>query len=132
MAASKQELLAAEEIGEVIADQWLSTFERLERYEEIQRLQYSGLNFESEIKEQVTDSAISGKKIVVSGVFTSISRNELKALIETQGGVNVSSISSKTDYVFAGDGMGPAKLTKATRLDVPILNETEVRTLLNL
>ena len=69
---------------------------------------------------------------MVSGVFTSISRNELKALIETQGGVNVSSISSKTDYVFAGDGMGPAKLKKATSLDVPILNETEVRTLLNL
>ena len=132
MAANKQELLAAEEIGEVIADQLLSTFQRPERYEEIQRLQYSGLNFESEIKEQVTDSAISGKKIVVSGVFTSISRNELKALIETQGGVNVSSISSKTDYVFAGDGMGPAKLKKATSLDVPILNETEVRTLLNL
>ncbi len=132
MAANKQELLAAEEIGEVIADQLLSTFQRPERYEEIQRLQYSGLNFESEIKEQFTDSAISGKKIVVSGVFTSISRNELKALIETQGGVNVSSISSKTDYVFAGDGMGPAKLKKATSLDVPILNETEVRTLLNL
>ena len=132
MAANKQELLAAEEIGEVIADQLLSTFQRPERYEEIQRLQYSGLNFESEIKEQVTDSPISGKKIVVSGVFTSISRNELKALIETQGGVNVSSISSKTDYVFAGDGMGPAKLKKATSLDVPILNETEVRTLLNL
>ena len=53
-------------------------------------------------------------------------------IIETQGGVNVSSISSKTDYVFAGDGMGPAKLKKATSLDVPILNETEVRTLLNL
>ena len=132
MAANKQELLAAEEIGEVIADQLLSTFQRPERYEEIQRLQYSGLNFESEIKEQVTDSPISGKKIVVSGVFTSISRNELKALIETQGGVNVSSISSKTDYVFAGDGMGPAKLKKATSLNVPILNETEVRTLLNL
>ena len=132
MAANKQELLAAEEIGEVIADQLLSTFQRPERYEEIQRLQYSGLNFEAEIKEQVTDSPISGKKIVISGVFTSISRNELKALIETQGGVNVSSISSKTDYVFAGEGMGPAKLKKAKQLNVPILNENEVRALLNL
>lgn len=132
MAANKEELLAAEEIGEVIADQLLSTFQRTERNEEIRRLQYHGLNFEAEIKEQVTDSAISGKKIVVSGVFNSISRNELKAHIETQGGVNVSSISSKTDYVFAGEGMGPAKLKKATSLNVPILNETEVRTLLNL
>lgn len=132
MAANKEELLAAEEIGEVIADQLLSTFQRTERNEEIRRLQYHGLNFEAEIKEQVTDSAISGKKIVVSGVFNSISRNELKAHIETQGGVNVSSISSKTDYVFAGEGMGPAKLKKATSLNVPILNETKVRTLLNL
>ena len=132
MAANKEELLAAEEIGEVIADQLLSTFQRTERNEEIRRLQYHGLNFEAEIKEQVTDSAISGKKIVVSGVFNSISRNELKAHIETQGGVTVSSISSKTDYVFAGEGMGPAKLKKATSLNVPILNETKVRTLLNL
>ncbi|MDC0615182.1 NAD-dependent DNA ligase LigA [Schleiferiaceae bacterium] len=132
MAANKEELLAAEEIGEVIADQLLSTFQKTERNEEIRRLQYHGLNFEAEIKEQVTDSAISGKKIVVSGVFNSISRNELKAHIETQGGVNVSSISSKTDYVFAGEGMGPAKLKKATSLNVPILNEIKVRTLLNL
>lgn len=132
MAANKEELLAAEEIGEVIADQLLSTFQRTERNVEIRRLQYHGLNFEAEIKEQVTDSAISGKKIVVSGVFNSISRNELKAHIETQGGVNVSSISSKTDFVFAGEGMGPAKLKKATSLNVPILNETKVRTLLNL
>ena len=90
------------------------------------------INFEAEIQEQATDSAITGKKIVVSGVFNSISRNELKARIETLGGLNVSSISSKTDYVFAGEGMGPAKLKKATNLNVPILNETEVHTLLNL
>jgi DNA ligase (NAD+) len=132
MAADKEELLAAEEIGEVIADQLLTTFQKPERHSEIQRLQYYGLQFEAEIQEQATDSAITGKKIVVSGVFNSISRNELKALIETLGGVNVSSISSKTDCVFAGEGMGPAKLKKATHLNVPILNENEVRTLLNL
>ena len=132
MAADKEELLAAEEIGEVIADQLLITFQKPERHSEIQRLQYYGLQFEAEIKEQAPDSAITGKKIVVSGVFNSISRNELKALIETLGGVNVSSISSKTDCVFAGEGMGPAKLKKATHLNVPILNENEVRTLLNL
>lgn len=132
MAADKEELLAAEEIGEVIADQLLTTFQKPERHSEIQRLQYYGLQFEAEIQEQATDSAITGKKIVVSGVFNSISRNELKTLIETLGGVNVSSISSKTDCVFAGEGMGPAKLKKATHLNVPILNENEVRTLLNL
>ena len=131
-AADKEALLAAEEIGEVIADQLLSTFQRPERLSEIQRLQQYGLQFEAEIQEQAEDSAITGKKIVVSGVFNSISRNELKARIETLGGVNVSSISSKTDYVFAGEGMGPAKFKKATNLNVPILNETEVNTLLNL
>ena len=132
MAADKDELLAAEEIGEVIADQLLTTFQKQERYSEIKRLLYHGLQFKAQKQEQATDSAITGKKIVVSGVFNSISRNELKALIETLGGVNVSSISSKTDFVFAGEGMGPAKLKKATNLNVPILNETEVRTLLNL
>ena len=132
MGANKEELLAAEEIGEVIADQLLTTFQKPERRLEIQRLQQHGLQFEAEVQAQAADSPISAKKIVVSGVFTTISRNELKALIETLGGVNVSSISSKTDYVFAGEGMGPAKLKKATQLNVPILNENEVRALLNL
>ncbi len=132
MGANKEELLAAEEIGEVIADQLLTTFQKPERRLEIQRLQQHGLQFEAEVQAQAADSPISAKKIVVSGVFNTISRNELKALIETLGGVNVSSISSKTDYVFAGEGMGPAKLKKATHLNVPILNENEVRTLLNL
>ena len=132
MGANKEELLAAEEIGEVIADQLLTTFQKPERRLEIQRLQQHGLQFKAEVQAQAADSPISAKKIVVSGVFNTISRNELKALIETLGGVNVSSISSKTDYVFAGEGMGPAKLKKATQLNVPILNENEVRALLNL
>ena len=132
LSANREDLLAAEEIGEVIADQLLATFQKPEWRLEIERLRQYGLNFEVELKEQISDSPISAKKIVVSGVFESISRNELKELIETLGGSNVSSISGKTDYVFAGEGMGPAKLKKATSLGVPILNEMEVRTLLNL
>ena len=132
LSANREDLLAAEEIGEVIADQLLATFQKPEWRLEIERLRQYGLNFEAELKEQISDSPISAKKIVVSGVFESISRNELKELIETLGGSNVSSISGKTDYVFAGEGMGPAKLKKATSLGVPILNEMEVRTLLNL
>lgn len=132
LSANREDLLAAEEIGEVIADQLLATFQKPEWRSEIERLRQYGLNFEAELKEQLSDSPISAKKIVVSGVFESISRNELKELIETLGGSNVSSISGKTDYVFAGEGMGPAKLKKATSLGVPILNEMEVRTLLNL
>ena len=132
LAADKETLLAAEEIGEVIADQLIATFHNPERLVELQRLRHYGLQFESEVQEQAVDSPISGKKIVVSGVFESLSRNELKTLIETLGGINVSSISSKTAYVFAGEGMGPAKLKKATNLGVPILNEDGVRSLLSL
>lgn len=132
LAADKETLLAAEEIGEVIADQLIATFQNPERREELERLRHHGLQFETEVQEQAVDSPISGKKIVVSGVFESLSRNELKTLIETLGGINVSSISSKTDYVFAGEGMGPAKLKKATNLGVPILIEDEVRSLLSL
>lgn len=132
LAADKETLLAAEEIGEVIADQLIATFHNPERLAELQRLRHYGLQFESEVQEQAVDSPISGKKIVVSGVFESLSRNELKTLIETLGGINVSSISSKTAYVFAGEGMGPAKLKKATNLGVPILNEDGVRSLLSL
>lgn len=132
LAADKETLLAAEEIGEVIADQLIATFHDPERLVELQRLRHYGLQFESEVQEQAVDSPISGKKIVVSGVFESLSRNELKTLIETLGGINVSSISSKTAYVFAGEGMGPAKLKKATNLGVPILNEDGVRSLLSL
>lgn len=132
LAADKETLLAAEEIGEVIADQLIATFQNPERLLELQRLRHHGLLFEAVVQEQAVDSPISGKKIVVSGVFESLSRNELKTLIETLGGINVSSISSKTDYVFAGEGMGPAKLKKATNLGVPILNEDEVRSLLSL
>jgi DNA ligase (NAD+) len=68
--------------------------------------------------------------VVVSGVFESFSRDELKALIETLGGQNVSSISSKTTYVVAGEGMGPSKKAKAEKLGIPVLNEEEFKALI--
>jgi DNA ligase (NAD+) len=73
---------------------------------------------------------LKGKAIVISGVFTQYSRDEIKHLVEQHGGKNVSSISSKTDYVVAGDNMGPAKLEKAVSLKIPILNETDFITLI--
>ena len=68
---------------------------------------------------------LEGRSFVISGVFQHHSRDELKALIEQHGGKNVTSISSKTDYILAGENMGPSKLEKAEKLKITILNETE-------
>jgi DNA ligase (NAD+) len=68
---------------------------------------------------------LAGKSIVISGVFTHHSRDEYKALIEKHGGKNVGSISKKTSFILAGDNMGPAKLEKANKLGVPIMNEED-------
>ena len=73
---------------------------------------------------------LKGKTIVVSGVFSKYSRDELKTMIEANGGKNGSSISSKTDYLVAGDNMGPAKLEKANQLKVPIITEEDFEKLL--
>jgi len=76
-----------------------------------------------EKESTVVSDILQGKTLVVSGVFTQVSRDELKQMIEDHGGKNGSSISSKTDYVVAGDKMGPSKLEKATKLGVTILSE---------
>jgi DNA ligase (NAD+) len=73
---------------------------------------------------------LSGKTFVVSGVFENYSRDELKKAIEDNGGKIGSSISAKTDYVVAGDNMGPAKLEKATKLNVPVISETDFELML--
>ena len=72
-----------------------------------------------------TSVVLGGKSFVISGVFALHSRDEYKALIEQYGGRNVGSISKKTDYILAGDNMGPAKLEKATKLGVPIIDEQQ-------
>ena len=79
-----------------------------------------------EIEETALDSnLLDGKTFVVSGVFSQFSRDEIKDLIEKNGGKNVSSISAKTGYVLAGDNMGPAKLEKASSLGIPIISEAD-------
>ena len=78
-------------------------------------------------EEELADRTdkLAGKKIVISGVFARHSREEYKAMIEKNGGKNVGSISGSTDYVFAGENMGPAKLEKARKLGIPIIGEDE-------
>jgi DNA ligase (NAD+) len=74
---------------------------------------------------------LEGKTFVVSGVFTFFSRDELKQAIEDNGGKVGSSISAKTDYVVAGDNMGPAKLDKANKLNIPIITEEDFKTMIS-
>ena len=123
-AASYDELIAVDEIGERIANSILSYFDDERNKVLIDRLKSFGIQFESAKKELLSGTLV-GKSIVVSGVFESYSRDEIKALVEQHGGKNVSSISSKTDFVLAGENMGPAKLKKASDLGIAILSEAD-------
>lgn len=130
MLANKEELLQVDEIGERIADSIIEYFSKDKNIDLIAQLKQAGLQLANLHEEQLLSEKLKGKAIVISGVFTQFSRDEIKHLVEQHGGKNVSSISSKTDYVVAGDNMGPAKLEKAVSLKIPILSETEFITLI--
>ena len=122
--ASKEQLLEIEEVGDKIADSILSYFSDETATNLIKRLKAAGLNF-SEDKKELKSDILANKNIVISGVFNHHSREEYKEIIEEYGGKNVSSISSKTSFVLAGANMGPAKLQKAEKLGVPIIDEIQ-------
>ena len=124
--ASVEELTEIEEVGEKIAVSIKDFFSDERNINIINRLREAGLQFEQESKSEVNESQVlAGKNIVVSGVFTTMSRDEIKQLIEDLGGKNVSSISSKTSFVLAGDKMGPEKRKKAESLGIEIKSEEE-------
>ncbi len=126
MEMSALELSAIPEIGPKIAESIVEYFSIPSNREVIKRLRDAGLQFEESAEELSEHSdRLVGKKIVISGVFSKHSRDEYKAMIEQNGGKNVSSISKATSYVLAGDNMGPSKLQKAQKLGVPIINEDE-------
>lgn len=122
--ADFEELISVDEIGDRIAQSIKDYFSEPKNRELINRLKTAGLQFEMTESDEGTDK-LENKSFVVSGVFQHFSRDELKNTIETNGGKNVSSISSKTDFVIAGDKMGPSKLAKAEKLGIPIINEEE-------
>lgn len=125
------EMMTVDEIGERIAQSVIDFFSNDINKQTIERLKAHGVQMVLEEKEStVVSDVLKGKTIVVSGVFTQVSRDELKQMIEDHGGKNGSSISSKTDYVVAGDKMGPAKLEKANQLGITILTEEEFLTLI--
>ncbi len=126
MAARHEELIAVDEIGDRIAESVIKFFSEPTNLEIIDRLKSYGLQFSlsEEQLENQTDK-LKGQTFVVSGVFETISRNDLKKLIEDNGGKVASSISSKTSFVVAGNNMGPSKKTKAESLGIPIISEQE-------
>jgi DNA ligase (NAD+) len=127
MAASLEELIAVDEIGDRIAQSLIEYFSGEKHREEIAKLQSLGLQFVSEEKEVVLASeSLSGKSFIISGVFEKYSRDELKDIIEQNGGKILSSISAKLNYLVAGDNMGPAKLEKANKLNIPIISDEEL------
>jgi DNA ligase (NAD+) len=131
MSADKETLVGIDEIGEVIADSLVSYFSEPEHRQLVERLKAAGLQMQSQQKEQIqTGTSLSGLTFVISGVFSSMSRDEAKELIESHGGKCSGSVSSKTDYLLAGEGMGPAKLEKATQLGVKIITEEELMNML--
>jgi DNA ligase (NAD+) len=121
--ATVEELLTIDDVGLQIATSVVDFFSNPDHLETVEKLIQAGLQFEVE-ETSVVHDVLQGKSFVVSGKF-SIPREELKLRIEQHGGKNVGSISSKTDYVIAGESMGPEKLKKAQSLNIPIISEED-------
>ena len=123
--ATLEALQDVQDVGSTVAKSVFEYLHNQENLQEIEKLKQVGLNFETTTTTTVTNNKLNNKSFVISGVFTKFSRDELKKLIEDNGGKNVSSLSSKTDYLVAGDKMGPEKKKKATTLGIPIISEDD-------
>ena len=129
--ASLMDLILVDEIGDKIAQSVIEFFENIENRITIERLKSVGIQFELVEKNTQVSDKFAGKTFVVSGVFEKFSRDDLKKAIEDNGGKVGSSISTKTDYVVAGENMGPAKLEKANQLKIAIISEEDFLRILN-
>lgn len=130
--ASVEELMEINEIGERIAESVVDFFRREDHLQQLERLRAHGVQLEiSDTELHPQTDTLKGQTFVVSGVFESVSREELKKQIEDNGGRVASSISSKTDYVIAGENMGPSKKQKAEELGIPIISEYDFMELVN-
>ena len=125
MNADEETLLAIDSIGPKIAESVVTFFKLPRNMELIQQLRDAGLNFEME-KEKLHSSDLQGKRIVITGTLPTLSRNEAKALIESNGGKTTSSVSKNTDYILVGESAG-SKLAKAESLGVPVITEADLR-----
>jgi len=122
--ASREELIEVDEIGDRIADSLLDFFKDERNILLIEALIKHGVAFESDEQQARVNNFLEAQKFVISGVFQTISRENLKKTIESMGGTVVVSISAKTNYLVAGEGMGPSKKNKAEKLGIPIIDES--------
>ena len=129
--ATKEELIGVEDVGDQIADNIIAFFADIRNLEIITRLQAAGLQLAAQ-EQTASDvpQVLAGKTIVISGTFTRHSRDEYKQMIEDHGGKNSGSVSKNTDFILAGDNMGPSKLEKARSLGVQLMNEDDFLSLI--
>ena len=129
--ASREQLIEVDEIGDRIADSLIEYFGAPSNIDLINRLKNSGVQFHTEISSTSSD-ILKDKKFVISGFFENISREELKEKIESLGGTVMSAVSAKTNYLVAGEGMGPSKRVKAEKHNIPIIDEASFFELVNI
>ncbi len=126
-AATEEQLLGVNEIGKVIVQSLLDYFKNEHHLEVIAEMKEKGFNLEISVEEaSMSSQKLQGKSIVISGIFQDHSRDELKKMIEMNGGKNSSSISKKTAFIVAGDKMGPSKYEKALKMGVEIISESDL------
>ena len=130
-AASIEQLLTVPEVGDVIAKSIYDFFRKPENISEVDALKTAGLRFQCDEPSAKASDALAGKTVVISGNF-SISRDEMKALIEANGGKNSGSVSGKTDYLLAGDKPGPEKMKKAAELGVKVIDEASFMSMIEI
>ena len=128
-AATVEELSEAEEVGAKIAVAITEYFADERNRAIVERLRSAGLKFEIEEKQR-SSNVLEGKSVVISGKFAGRSRDDMKALVEEHGGRNLAAVSANVDFIVAGENMGPAKLQKAEKLGITILNEDEFMALI--
>jgi DNA ligase (NAD+) len=131
MAADIGELMEVGEIGDVIASSVKSYFSNERNRQIVDRLKMAGVKMERIKGPDKKSEKLAGKSFVISGVFNDHSREEMQKIIEENGGRNLGSVSSSTNYVVAGEGMGPAKKEKAVKLGVPIITEDDLLKMLD-
>ncbi|MFD2160984.1 NAD-dependent DNA ligase LigA [Paradesertivirga mongoliensis] len=132
ISASYDELITVDEIGSRIAESLIEYFKDSRHIDQLEKLRSAGLQFQTEEKEvELASEKLAGKTFIISGVFEDYSRDELTEIIQANGGKILSSISAKLNYLVAGDNMGPSKLEKAQKLNIPIISDSELMALIN-
>jgi len=126
-----EELISVDEIGEKIANSIIEFSKNSKNIENINSLKRHNIQFEIDDSNKNISSILNGKSFVISGIFVNFSRDELKKLIESNGGKISSSISSKTSYLVAGSNMGPSKKEKAEKFNINIISENELTNLIS-